>query len=119
MLFWESEDPSLGVVHHLMVLCYHLQHPSLLSPEGLQEQRKLLADFLVRGITTAQVRRRDRSLRDSGRRTWKITARRDRFASYTAPVHWTMTAGDVVAGGMENYVENVRLWAKSVFEAIR
>lgn len=30
MLFWEAENPRAGAeVHHLMVLCYHLQHPSL------------------------------------------------------------------------------------------
>ena len=35
LLFWENERPELGEVHHLLVLCYHLQHPSLYSAEGL------------------------------------------------------------------------------------
>ncbi len=43
MLGWESERPSvLGEVHHLMVLCYHLQHPSLYSPEGLSLSTPLM-----------------------------------------------------------------------------
>jgi Family of unknown function (DUF5946) len=29
MLFWEVENPIYGEFHHLMVLCCHLQHPSL------------------------------------------------------------------------------------------
>ncbi len=35
MLYWETEEPSRWAVHHLMVLCYHLQHPHLYSPETL------------------------------------------------------------------------------------
>lgn len=55
MLFWEAENPAYGEVHHLMVLCYHLQHPSLYSPEGLTEARKLLAEFVEREIGRAHV----------------------------------------------------------------
>lgn len=32
---WEGENPAVILqAHHLMVLCYHLQHPSLYSPRG-------------------------------------------------------------------------------------
>jgi hypothetical protein len=61
MLFWEAENPNYGVVHHLMVLCYHLQHPSLYSPEGLRQAITLLSDFLERGLTPEQVRKRSRN----------------------------------------------------------
>src|SRR5512145_2930017 len=50
MLFWENEHPPLGEVHHLMVLCYHLQHPSLYAPEGLEYAKGLLVDFIERGL---------------------------------------------------------------------
>ena len=54
MLFWEVENPGDGAeVHHLMVLCYHLQHPSLYSPAGLSEARRLLAEFVERGLVVA------------------------------------------------------------------
>jgi hypothetical protein len=46
LLYWENENPALGTVHHLMVLSYHLQHPSLYSPEGLQYSLQQLIDFL-------------------------------------------------------------------------
>jgi hypothetical protein len=39
MLFWENEDPANGAVHHLMVVSYHIQHPSLYSPEGLENAK--------------------------------------------------------------------------------
>ena len=55
MLFWEAEKPSLGVVHHLMVLCYHLQHPHLYSPEMLLEARRMLADFVVGSVSPPSV----------------------------------------------------------------
>jgi hypothetical protein len=30
-----------------------------------------------------------------------------------------MRAGDVVAGGTESYVENVRAWAQSIYDALK
>jgi Family of unknown function (DUF5946) len=60
MLFWENENPGYGQVHHLMVLSYHLQHPSLYSPEGLSAAIHLLTDFWERGVPTEEVRKRNR-----------------------------------------------------------
>ena len=65
MLYWENEQPELGSVHHLMVLCYHLQHPSLLSQAGLDTGVQLLRDFLENGLTPEQARREKRQEVDS------------------------------------------------------
>ena len=46
MLYWEAEFPALGVVHHLMVLCYHLQHPHLYSARTLTDAQGMLVDFV-------------------------------------------------------------------------
>lgn len=119
MLGWEAEDPGRLVVHHLMVLGYHLQHPSLYSPEGLRHGKSLLVDFLERGKSPQQARQESKSKVSSGKRSWKITARPDSHGFYAQPVSWTMTAADVVAGGAEGYVENVRAWADSILEAIK
>jgi hypothetical protein len=119
MLFWEAEFPLLGEVHHLMVLCYHLQHPALYSPEGLRFSRGLLEDFVARGISPAEIRQRDRDKVDSGKRNFKITGRPGAQGIYPQPVHWTMTAADVVAGGAEQYIDNVRAWARSVYESLK
>ena len=119
MLEWEAEDPGRLVVHHLMVLGYHLQHPSLYSLQGLASARQLLIDFLERGKSPQQVRKENKSKVSSTNRTWKITARPDSHVAYVHPIAWTMTAADVVADGADHYCENVRLWAKSVRDAIR
>jgi hypothetical protein len=114
MLFWESENPALGEVHHLMVLCYHLQHPRLYSAEGLRHARQLLTGFVEEGLSPAEARRRNRERVDSGKRGWRVTAREGDRGAYGRPMAWTITAQDVVAGGMDNYVTNVRAWASSL-----
>jgi len=118
LLFWENEVQVYGEVHHLTVLCYHLQHPSLYSPGGLQAARTLLADFLMRGLSPGKVRRQIKEQVDSGKRQSKITSRPGAQGSYPTPVHWTMTVGDVVAAGKENYLSSIRDWAKSIHMAL-
>ncbi|NLX09246.1 MAG: hypothetical protein GXY36_06285 [Chloroflexi bacterium] len=119
MLFWEAERPELGEVHHLMVLCYYLQHPHRYSPEGLLYAQRLLADFVEQGLTPQQVRQRSSEALGSDRRDFKITARPDEHGAYPRPVIWTMRAGDVVAAGMASYRESVRRWALSVHTALK
>ncbi len=119
MLFWENENPGYGEVHHLMVLSYYLQHPSLYSPEGLDNAMHLLADFLDGGVRPEEARQRSRSQVDSHRRTWKIKGTPTSAGSYRHPIPWTMTAVDVTARGAGNYRESVRLWARSVLDAIQ
>jgi hypothetical protein len=118
MLFWETENPELGVVHHLMVLCYHLQHPGLYSPDGLRFSLQLLVDFVERGVSPQEIRQRNRTIVDSGNRKWKITGTSGARGSYEHPIQWSMAAADVVAGGSEHYCENVRAWARTMLEAL-
>jgi uncharacterized protein DUF5946 len=119
MLAWEHENPDYGEVHHLVVLCYHLQHPSLYSPEGLRGAIRLLADFLERGLTTEQVRKRDRATLNSRERTWKIKGTPASHGVYDPPIQWTMTAANVIADGVDNYCDSVRIWARSVYETLK
>ena len=119
MLAWEHEKPENLLVHHLMVLGYHLQHPSLYSPEGLSGATGLLADFLERSMTPEQVRRRDRATVNSHERTWKIKGTPASHGAYNSPVQWTLTAGYVIARGMDNYCDSVRTWAQSLYDALR
>jgi hypothetical protein len=119
MLYWETEEPARGEVHHLMVLCYHVQHPGLYSPDGLRHALDLLEDFVVRGKSPVEVRQRQRAKVASDTRTWKITARPDAHGAYDRPIAWTMTAVDVITGGADAYGDNVRLWARSVYKAVK
>lgn len=119
MLAWENENPAYGVVHHLVVLSYHLQHPNLYSPEGLREAKQLLAQFLELGLTPAEVRQRNRTRLDSSRRNWKIKGTVASHGSYGRPIQWIMTAADVIAAGSDNYCDNVNAWAQSVWETLK
>lgn len=120
MLFWEAENPRYGAeVHHLLVLCYYLQHPSLYSPAGLNEARRLLVEFVERETSPGEVRQRNRARVDSSQRTWKIKGTAASHGSYDRPMLWPMTAADVVAGGAESYCENVRAWARAVNETLK
>ena len=119
MLFWEAEYPAYGEVHHLMVLCYHLQHPSLYAPDGLNEAKRLLVEFVERGTTPQEMRRRNRERLDSSKRQWKIKATPTSHGAYDPPVQWTMTAADVTARGAERYCDSVRAWAQSALESLK
>jgi hypothetical protein len=119
MLAWEWDNPALLEVHHLMVLCYHIQHPSLYSPDGLATATRLLVDFVEQGVTPIEVRRRDRDSLDSGRREHKITGTPASRGAHSHPVQWAITAADVTAGGRHAYGGNARSWARSVLAALR
>ena len=118
LLACEQQFSALWEVHHLLVLCYHLQHPSLYSPEGLAGARGLLDDFVLRGRTTMEVRQRDRAALDSGNRKYKIKGTPEAHGAYPQRPPWTITAPDITAGGPEKYIENVRAWAASVQKAL-
>lgn len=119
MLAWEHEKPDNLVVHHLTVLCYHLQHPGLYSPEGLSGAIRLLDDFVARGLTPEQVRKRDRAAVNSHERSWKITGTPDSHGVYDRPVHWTMTAANVIENGIDTYRDSVWAWARSMHESLK
>jgi hypothetical protein len=118
MGFWELEN-QLYDVHHLMVLCDHLQHPSLYSPEGLRYAERLLVLFLEEGLTPQQVRKRTGKAVDSGTRPYKIKGTPAAYGTYVHPIHWTMTVADVTGAGPENYYARVRAWADSVLKSLR
>lgn len=119
MLYWEAEHPGYGEVHHLMVLSYHLQHPSLYSPEGLEEAKSLLRKLLEDGATPLQIRKVNQAKVDSGKRSWKIKGTRRSHGTYKIPVQWKMTAADVVDTGASAYCENVRKWSRSTLESFK
>jgi hypothetical protein len=115
---WELEY-MLYDVHHLMVLSYHLQHPSLYSPDGLENAKGLLIQFFEEGVTPQEVRKKNSAALDSGTRKFKIAGTPESYGKYAHPVQWTMTAADVVAGGMDNFYANVEKWADSILKSLR
>jgi len=119
MLFWESENSGYGEVHHLMVLCYYLQHPGLYSPDGLEVAKKLLKEFVLDGFSPQAARRRMLSEFNSGPDKWKITATEDTKGSYLGQISWQMTAADIIKGGSYSYCENIRVWSQAIMETLK
>lgn len=118
MCSWELEYLVYDV-HHLMVLCYHIQHPSLYSPDGLRFAQHLLVEFVEQGVSPQQIRQRERINLDSGQRKLKINGTPAYHGTYQQPVVWSMTPAHVVAGGLDNYCNNVREWARCVLADLR
>lgn len=119
MLYWENENPDNWAVHHLMVLCYYLQHPSLYSEEGLEKAKQLLSDFVEAGKTPQEARRWSQMQVDSQNRKWKNKARVNAKGAYKTAVQWPVTAKDVVDKGMNNYCESVRNWADTTLKTLK
>jgi hypothetical protein len=119
-LSWESEYPDKTyAVHHLLVLCYHLQHPHLYSPQGLEGAKQLLAAFVEEQETPGEMRRHQRATEDSGKRAWKNTGTPSSHGVHARPIHWPITVGDITAGDMDGYIGRVQAWARSAYEALK
>jgi len=113
-LVLEFTDAGYGVVHHLTVAAYMLQHSSKLTREGWLHMRGLLREFLVENKPPAFIRRQNRDLVDSGKRKFKI-ASKDGVPIINKSA-WMKTILDVRTGNAEVYCEDVTAWAKSVLE---
>jgi len=113
-LILEFTDAGYGVVHHLTVAVYMLQHSSKLTREGWLHMRGLLREFLVENKPPAFIRRQNRDLVDSGKRKFKI-ASKDGVPIINKSA-WMKTILDVRTGDAEVYCEDVTAWAKSVLE---
>jgi hypothetical protein len=118
LLAWEWEF-NLMEVHHLLLLCYHLQHPHLYSAHALANGHKMLVDFVEGGMTPQQMRKEIAQKVDSGRRTYKIVGTVENHGAYAQPIAWTMTIVDVVAAGHDAYYESVNAWARATLAALR
>lgn len=110
----EFENPAaFGVVHHLTVVCYMLQHNEY-SREGWLDARKMLAQFVREGMDPSAMRKQNCATLDSGNRKWSIArgAKLDRVEN----IVWTRTIADVRLDDAETYCADVKLWASSVLK---
>ena len=110
----EFTDAGYGIVHHLTVTAYMIQHSSKLTREGWLYERELLRDFLVENRPPAFIRKQNRDLVDSGKRTFKIKSR-DGLPVINKTT-WTKTILDVRTKNAEVYCADVSTWAWAVLE---
>ena len=115
-LVLEFTDAGYGAVHHLTVTAYMLQHSSKLTREGWLHERELLREFLVENKSPAFIRKQNRDLVDSGKRTFKIKSR-DGLPVINKST-WTKTILDVHTESVEVYCVDVAVWARSVLNDV-
>lgn len=119
MVKWDFEDfTGAGKVHHLTVLSYNLQHPSVYSPKGLEDAKESLVEFLKNPGSFHEHDKRNRERLGSDVRDWKIAGTPESHGEYSPTPVWTMRAADVVRGGLDAYIENVTKWAGSVRDSL-
>ena len=110
----EFSDAAYGVVHHLTVTAYMLQHSSRLTREGWLQERHLLREFLVDNKPPAFIRQQNKDLVDSGKRAFKIKSTDGK--PVIDKIEWTKTILDIRLDNADDYCEDVTAWAKYVLE---
>jgi hypothetical protein len=113
-LILEFTDPGYGAVHHLTVAAYMVQHSSKMSKEGWLFQRGLLREFLIEKKPPAYIRKQNRDVVDSGKRTFKIKSQ-DGIPIINKST-WTKTILDVRTDDAEVYCADINAWAMAVLE---
>jgi hypothetical protein len=116
-LVLEFTDAGYGSVHHLTVAAYMLQHSSKLTREGWLHERELLREFLVENKPPAFIRKQNKDLVDSGKRTFKIKSRDGK--SIITKTTWTKTILEVRTESAEVYCADVTAWAWAVLEDVQ
>jgi hypothetical protein len=113
-LVLEFTDAAYGAVHHLTVAAYMLQHSSKLTPTGWLHERALLREFLVEKRPPAFIRKQNKDLVDSGKRTFKIKSRDGKPVIDKST--WEKTILDIRMGNAQVYCQDVTAWAWSALE---
>lgn len=113
LLFWEM-DGGLFAEHHLLVLCYQLQHPYMLTQSALEVAQDKLKQVLDGQLSVNEFR--EQMQKQAKNRDYKIKGTESSHAIYPEPIHWQMTLAEVVDAGIHNYYASVRQWAKSIHE---
>jgi hypothetical protein len=113
-LVLEFTDAGYGVVHHLTVAAYMLQHSSRMTREGWQYERELLREFLIENKPPQLVRKQIKDTVDSGKRTFKFKSKTG--VPVINKTTWQKTILDVRVENADVYCDDINAWARSVLE---
>ena len=113
-LILEFTDAGYGAVHHLTVAAFMVQHSSKLTREGWLFERNLLREFLVENKSPEYIRKQNKDMVDSGKRSFKIKSKTG--LPVINKTTWTKTILDVRSENSEAYCEDITSWARSVLE---
>lgn len=116
MLAWDFSDfAGVGQVHHLMVLCYYLQHPSHYSPEGLTHAIQILKKVIEESFTDRDLYQEESAVFSSTNRTWNVSGTEESHGTYVTKIPWSMTVSAVVKEGISQYPTKVKEWAQTIY----
>ena len=110
----EFSDLRYGSVHNLTVATFMLQHSSRMSKEGWLYERELLREFLVNNKSPELIRKQNKDLVDSGKRTFKFKSKDG--IPVIPKTTWAKTILDVRAENAEMYCKDITTWARSALE---
>ncbi len=113
MLEREFVDPAYGIVHHLTVAGYMLQHATRLSRRGWLEMRALLRKHLREGVDVEGLKRHIRAAGVTSFKGWSFKpdgTRMDEAIGFA----WSQTIATIDLSSGERYGDDVRRWADSV-----
>ena len=113
-LILEFTDAGYGAVHHLTVAAYMVQHSRKMTREGWLFERNLLREFLIENKPPAYIRKQNKDLVDSGKRTFKIKSKTG--LPVINKTTWTKTILDVRTENAQVYCEDMNSWARSVLK---
>jgi hypothetical protein len=82
--------------------------------EGWLHERELLREFLIANKPPAFIRKQNKDLVDSGKRTFRIKSKDG--VPVISKTAWTKTILDVHMEDAEFYCKDVTAWARSVLE---
>ncbi len=110
----EFTDPGYGAVHNLTVATFMLQHSSRMSKKGWLYERELLRAFLVEKKPPQYIRKQNKELVASGKRTFKFKSKDGQ--PVVDKTTWKKTILDVRTENAEVYCGDITAWAKSALE---
>lgn len=120
LITWDFQDfLGVGQVHHLTVLSYNLQHPSIYSEKGLENAKRSLSNFINEPMAYSKHGAEDLKNLASNIRKWKIRSTADSKGLYSVKPDWKMNVVDVEKGGLSNYVKNVKKWSSSILKSLK
>lgn len=106
----EFTDASYGVVHHLSVPCYMIQHNAY-TRAGFWQVRDLLQRFVL-GLEPQVFRRQEGAKQDNKQRSFSFVKGEKLNALHG--MQWSFTVSDVRLNNAQDYCHDVRQWAESV-----
>lgn len=115
---WEQTDfPTRGAEHHLLVICWQLQHPSRFSTESLAWARESLRRAMIDGASLEELRAEPEPA-PPARSMPAPPPKYIRDGDVLRMQRRLGTLADVVTEGLEALPGSIRRWASVVLEQV-